>query len=93
MRQSLYFDSDVLQKISEIHCPALSQLEFDGLLIQEGWEFDSQHIIVPLATTFLFALIMGSRFVYGDWSTAWTFGGFLVSFITLLWLWAYHAVG
>ncbi|KAI1776806.1 hypothetical protein F4818DRAFT_359959 [Hypoxylon cercidicola] len=85
-------ERDVLEEIGRNQNAVLCQLEFNGVLVREGWEFDSQHITVPFAVTFLFAVIIGSRFVYGDWSTAWTFGGFLVSFITLLWTWAHHAL-
>ncbi|KAI0152072.1 hypothetical protein F4776DRAFT_659004 [Hypoxylon sp. NC0597] len=84
---------DILEKLNEVRCPELYELEFSGLLVQESWEFDSRHIILPLAGTLLLALVGVSRIFYGDWSTAWTFGGFLVSFITLIWMWAHHAVG
>ncbi|OTA56490.1 hypothetical protein K449DRAFT_468383 [Hypoxylon sp. EC38] len=84
---------DILEKLNEIHCPDLCDLDFSGLLIREDWGFDSRHVILPLAVTLLLALVGVSRIVYGDWSTAWTFGGFLVSFITLIWMWAHHAVG
>ncbi|KAI0841141.1 hypothetical protein F5Y06DRAFT_213949 [Hypoxylon sp. FL0890] len=90
---------DILRKLDELqdfYRPMrleLYDIEFFGLLVREGWEFDSQHVILPLTATLLLTLIVISRIIYGDWSTAWTFGGFLVSFITLIWMWARHAVG
>ncbi|KAI1417081.1 hypothetical protein F5Y13DRAFT_185914 [Hypoxylon sp. FL1857] len=91
-RKLVMVQRSILEKLDELYCPGLHELEFYGLLVNEGWEFDSQHIILPLAATLLLVLVVLSQTIYGDWSTTWTFGGFVVSFVTLIWMWARYAV-
>jgi hypothetical protein len=77
----------------EWHSPRLYGLPLQGLLIEEGWKADSKHILLPLTATLLVLMVVAAKLVYGDWGTAWTFGGFLVALVTLAWMWANHAVG
>lgn len=61
-------------------------------MIDEGWRFDSQPVVLPAAATVLLLSVVAAKLIYGDWATAWNCGGFLVSLVTLLWMWADHAV-
>lgn len=45
-------------------------------MISEGWELDLQHIVLPLAATMFFVMVVGAKLVYGDWGTAWNVGCF-----------------
>jgi ABC-type transport system involved in cytochrome bd biosynthesis fused ATPase/permease subunit len=61
-------------------------------MIREDWEFNSQHIVFPLAVTLLFVLVVVSKLTFGDWATAWNIGCFFVALATLLWMWADYSV-
>jgi hypothetical protein len=67
-----------LLKLEDWYCLGLSELQFRGLTISEDWEIDLQHIVLPLAATVFFVMVVGAKLVYGDWGTAWNVGCFLV---------------
>jgi hypothetical protein len=54
-------------------------------MIREGWEPESQPLVLPLTATVACFMVFGAKLVYGDWETAWNAGSFLVSLATLLW--------
>jgi hypothetical protein len=85
-------DRDILMKLDCWHRPKLGELPFRGLRIEEGWQLDSRHVVLPLAVTGFFLMVTSARLVYGDWGTAWNAGGFLVTLVTLLWMWVNHAI-
>jgi hypothetical protein len=64
------------------HCPGLVELKFRGLLIREGWTFDTQR--TPLVVVIFLAVVVTAKFLFG-WNTAWTVGGFFVALVALLW--------
>lgn len=81
-----------MRKFNEWHYPEMSELRFRGLRIREDWEFSLQHIVLPLAVTFLFAMIVVAKLSFGDWATAWNVGAFFVGLAALLLMWAAHFV-
>ena len=83
---------DIYRKLDEWHCPELGELQFRGLNISENWNSNSQHIILPLTVILILLAIIFARFIFNDWGTAWNVGGFLVSLVTLLWMWANHFI-
>ncbi|RFU25457.1 hypothetical protein B7463_g10885, partial [Scytalidium lignicola] len=81
---------DILSEIKRRHYPKLSDLEFRGLMIKEELRPDLQRTLLPSTATILFLAVAGAKLIYGDWATAWNVGSFLVSLVTLLWMWASH---
>lgn len=60
------------------HCPGLSELEFEGIIIRERWTLDTQKVALPLLANMFLAVVIAAKFLFG-WSTAWTVGGFFVA--------------
>jgi hypothetical protein len=86
------YNREILLKLNAWYYPKLGELEFRALLIREGWDIDSQHVVFPLTISFFILMVAGAKLVYGDWGTAWNVGCFLVSLAALLWMWANHSV-
>lgn len=84
--------SELLGLIGVWKRPLLREIEFRGLLIDEGWMLDSKRVAIPVAVTGLFAAVIAARLVYGDWDVAWNVGCFLVGLASLLCMWVDHAV-
>jgi hypothetical protein len=82
---------DLLEKLDRWHRPGLGELKFQGLIIKEGWDADLQYILLPLAMTVLFLVVLTARFLFGDWSVAWTVGSFFVGLVAVLIAWACYA--
>lgn len=81
----------MLSKLQIWHCPNIGELEFRGLLITEKWRLDWTHITMTSTITLVFSGIVAAKFLFG-WETAWNVGCFLVSFISLAWMWTNHFV-
>ncbi|KAI0388150.1 hypothetical protein F5Y04DRAFT_241751, partial [Hypomontagnella monticulosa] len=61
---------DILEKLSEWHCPSLHEPKFPALLIRGGWTLSSWNLGALLSG----AVVLCSVIVYlpyRDWSTAW----------------------
>lgn len=82
---------DILSEVRCWHCPSVAELKFRGLMIEEGWDLHSKHIILPLTTTALLLIVVGARLLYGDWGIAWNVGCFFVALVALSTTWADYA--
>ncbi|KAF3385003.1 hypothetical protein F1880_001980 [Penicillium rolfsii] len=62
------------------HCPALTELKFRGLVINEGWtpDFHRKALVILVFS----GVILASKVLFG-WDTAWTVGGCFVALVTL----------
>ncbi|KAL4914560.1 hypothetical protein BDW62DRAFT_190119 [Aspergillus aurantiobrunneus] len=74
---------DILRKLNIWHCPDLRELEFHAVHIKCGFKC-SQHVALSVTLGLSFVLVIGCRFVYGDWGIAYTAGNFLVALGTLV---------
>jgi hypothetical protein len=79
---------DLLDKLDRWHRPRLGELKFRGLIIKEGWDVDSQRILLPSTITVLFLVVLAARFLFGDWGVAWTVGSFFVGLMAVSIAWA-----
>lgn len=70
---------DVLAEVHRWHYPSVAELRFRGLLIEDGWGPHLHRMILFLATIVLLLMVVGARFMYGDWGVAWTVGCFIVA--------------
>jgi hypothetical protein len=85
---------DLLDKLDRWHRPSLGELKFRGLIIKEGWDMNLQYILLPSTMTALFLVVVAARFLFGDWSVAWTVGGVYLALVAVSIAWAcYVAVG
>ncbi|PVH96265.1 hypothetical protein DM02DRAFT_535641, partial [Periconia macrospinosa] len=84
---------DILSKTESWHRPKLGELKFRGLVINEGWDTNSQHMTLSLATTILFLMVFVAKLVFGDWGTAWNVASVLVGWATFSRMWINHSVG
>jgi hypothetical protein len=83
---------DLLNKLDRWNRPGLGDLKFRGLIIKEGWDVDSQQYkLLPLTITALFLVVLAARFLFGDWSVAWTVGSFFVGLVAVSIAWARSA--
>jgi hypothetical protein len=73
-------------------CPRMGELKFKGLLIEEGWNFHSRHVILPAGSTVLLLVVVGARSLFGDWDTVFAAGAFFVALIALSVQWLHYAV-
>lgn len=63
------------------HCPSLIEIQLTGIFIKEDWTLDRRLAILLLAAISLMVVI-AAQFIFG-WDTAWTVGGFFVTFLSL----------
>ncbi|RMZ46441.1 hypothetical protein CA14_008224 [Aspergillus flavus] len=63
----LYSHSDMLKKLDAWHVPDLSEIPFHALLITEGWDLGTRSVVIPLAMSFFFLLVVVSKVIYNDW--------------------------
>ncbi|KAK1762279.1 hypothetical protein QBC33DRAFT_552179 [Phialemonium atrogriseum] len=83
-----YMERDIEQQLLRCEDAGLSAVEWEALLFTEGWTFNSKSMVFPVLATLFFLVVMASRFLYGDWGTAWTAAGSLAGFIAtgLMWI-------
>jgi len=48
--------------------------------------------VIPVTTTVFFILVISTRFLYGDWATAWTAAGSLAALTAVLLAWTQMAI-
>ena len=61
--------------------PRLGELEFEALYIDAANDF--RGFVLPLLITVLLLVVPVARAAFGDWTTAWTVGGYFVALATL----------
>ncbi|KAI0124188.1 hypothetical protein BJ170DRAFT_75075 [Xylariales sp. AK1849] len=91
LEDALYSHRNLLSKVDSWHHPKMGEIDFKGLLIEEGWGLDSCHVVVPLFSTVCFVMAIVAKVIYGDWATAWQVVGCIVALVTLAWMWLNHA--
>ncbi|KAK7953034.1 hypothetical protein PG988_013728 [Apiospora saccharicola] len=75
---------DILSKSQQYHKPTLGELQFPGLLIQEGWLLAQPGwTLALLASTTLVVSVALGWLVYGDWATAWQAAGCFLTLVGL----------
>lgn len=65
----------------------LSDAKWEGLHITEGWMLDTTSAAGPALVTGLISVVVGARFLYGDWATAWTMLGSLAGLVAIVLMW------
>jgi hypothetical protein len=89
---SIYRKLEAVYKTARHH-PGLYSVEFDGLHIVEGWTLDATSVAIPTLATTLSVVVMASRLLYGDWTTAWTVAGSLSGFMAVGFMWIHRELG
>ena len=82
---------DILSEVRVWHRPSVGELKFRGMLIQEGWDPPSLHVVLPMTAAALLLTVIGARLAYGDWSIAWNVGSFFIALVALSRTWVGHA--
>jgi hypothetical protein len=70
----------------------ISNIAAPGLIVHEDWLNWRESALIPLLVCLFFAIVVGSRFLLGDWQTGLTAGGYFVAFLTIPVLWVSYAV-
>ena len=70
---------NILRLLDEWHCPKLREIKFWGIFVQEGWNMKSRYLLFSVALALLFTTILTSKFIFGEWGTAWTVGTFFLT--------------
>ncbi len=78
-------------KYGRILC-RISNIAVPGLVVHEDWLNWRESALIPLLACFFFAIVVGARFLFGDWQTGLAAGGCFVAFLTIPVLWVSHAV-
>lgn len=61
-------------------------------MVHEEWLDWRESAVIPVTVCFFFTIVVGSRFLFGDWQTGLAAGGCFFAFLTIPVLWVSHAV-
>ncbi|KAK3317107.1 hypothetical protein B0H66DRAFT_641815 [Apodospora peruviana] len=66
----------------------LDELRFNGLRIEMGWMAKPLKArALPILATAVLSILIGARFIFGDWATAWTTVGSLAAVAAVMLTW------
>ncbi|KAH6637252.1 hypothetical protein F5144DRAFT_570044 [Chaetomium tenue] len=84
----IYTQRHMAQQLQQCEDVGLSAVEWEALLVTEGWTFNPKSVVFPVLVTLVLVAVMASRLVYGDWGTAWTAASCLAAVIAtgLTWI-------
>ena len=70
----------------------ITKIAVPGLVVHEEWLAWEKSPVLPVTLALVIGIIVGARFLFGDWQAGLAAGACFISFLTIPVLWVNHMV-